>query len=460
MDQVTAVSQGEDCRSRLPFAPPQDDRNVTTEQSYRLPDLHRMRQHADRQYTAFFPKRTARNARSLVAQCPSIWLGSKISRIYSRYMRERQTGRWSPRIGMKADDISRSPKTVANIAYVVVDFLNWLDAYGISSEEATYFVVRAYQSDILNGRWGKGSRELSPDWANEKADEACSLLRWLAARGFRREFNVETRTVRTPLGELREVRIGRAKGGRDPGRVLALPDEHKVSGWLEQVRQRKGRAKSLACRAIVELATRKRETCSIEVHQWPSERAIKEAEHAGKKHVRILITKNTKSSRPRAIDFDVQYAKIVRNWIDGPRGALEDVYFRRTGVRTPQLFLSDAPGFEGTPISPASLYTCFKLRVPDGPEIWYPHLGRHYSICVGLIEGLRRDAAALNRQLFDMPMNWVRNRTEYWLNIQRRKAGHISAQTTEIYTQWLDTNCILKPTSDEWAMFLQAGDGE
>ncbi|MGV1776139.1 hypothetical protein [Agrobacterium fabrum] len=314
---------------------------------------------------------------------------------------------------MKADDISRSPKTVANIAYVVVDFLNWLDAHGISSEEATYFVVRAYQSDILNGRWGKGSRELSPDWANEKADEACSLLRWLAARGFRREFNVETRTVRTPLGELREVRIGRAKGGRDPGRVLALPDEHKVSGWLEQVRQRKGRAKSLACRAIVELATRKRE-----------------------------------------------YAKIVRNWIDGPRGALEDVYFRRTGVRTPQLFLSDAPGFEGTPISPASLYTCFKLRVPDGPEIWYPHLGRHYSICVGLIEGLRRDAAALNRQLFDMPMNWVRNRTEYWLNIQRRKAGHISAQTTEIYTQWLDTNCILKPTSDEWAMFLQAGDGE
>lgn len=77
---------------------------------------------------------------------------------------------------------------------------------------------------------GKGSRELSPDWANEKADEACSLLRWLAARGFRREFNVETRTVRTPLGELREVRIGRAKGGRDPGRVTALPDEHKGVG--------------------------------------------------------------------------------------------------------------------------------------------------------------------------------------------------------------------------------------
>jgi hypothetical protein len=361
---------------------------------------------------------------------------------------------------MKADEISRSPKTVANIAYIVVDFLNWMDANGVSPETAIYAVVRAYQSEILNGLWGKGSRELSPDWANEKADEACSLLRWLAARGFRGEFKVETKTVRTPLGELREVRVGRAKGSRDPGHILALPDEHKVSGWLEQVRQRNGRAKSLACRAIVELATRKRETCSIEVHQWPSKLAIKEAEQAGKKQVRILITKNTKNSRPRAIDFDVQYAKIVRNWIDGPRATLEDLHFQRKGLRPSQLFLSDAPGFEGTPISPASLYACFKLPVPDGPEIWYPHLGRHYSICLGLIEGLRCDAAAMNRQLFDMPMNWVRNRTEYWLNIQRRKAGHISVQTTEIYTQWLDTNCILQPTSDEWTKFLQVGDGQ
>ncbi|KQV83569.1 hypothetical protein [Rhizobium sp. Root1220] len=365
---------------------------------------------------------------------------------------------------MEADEVARSIKTINRIAYNLVDFLNWLNAHGISPERATYAQVLAYQEDIRNGRWGKGNRELSPAWANEKADEACSFLRWFAENGYRAAFTVQTRQVRVPSlsgqgkTENREVRNSRCKGSYDPLHVLSLPSEPAVLTWLDAVRLRRGRSKSLACRGVVELATRKLETCSIAVEQWPTGEEITKAERGGKKQVRIMITNNTKNSRPRAVDFDVQFARIVRSWIDGPRVNLAEIYFRRTGIRPRQLFLSDAKGFEGTPISPVTLYECFKMRTEGGPEIWFPHLGRHYSICAGLIEGLRKEATAMNGLLHNMPLNWVKNRTEYHLNIQRRKAGHLSAATTEIYTQWVETNLILRPTTDEWHSFLETGD--
>ncbi|WP_137155510.1 hypothetical protein [Rhizobium sp. FKL33] len=300
---------------------------------------------------------------------------------------------------------------------------------------------------------------LSPGWANVKADEACTLLRWMAARGYRRAFHVPTKKVswRTRDGKTiyKEVRVGKEDQGTSGLELMNLPLEPQVADWLEVVRKRRGRAKSLACRAVVEFGSRKTETCSIEVTAWPAAAVIDKAKSLGKKLVRIQLTKNIKNGRPRAIDFDVEFAHIVRVWIDGPRNELAAIYAKRHGTEPTQLFLSDAKGHEGTPISAHALYECFKLKWDGGPAIWYPHLARHYSICLGILKGLQRDAATLDRLPNDMPLEWVQRRTSYWVDIQRRRSGHVSAQTTEIYTQWIENNLVLIPAHKDYMAFLE-----
>jgi hypothetical protein len=254
-----------------------------------------------------------------------------------------------------------------------------------------------------------------------------------------------------------EVRVGREKPSIDGQKLIHLPAEHEVSGWLDAVRRERGQSKSLACRTVIEFGTRKTETCSIDVDIWPTAADIGRAKRLNQKTVRILLTKNIKNSRPRAIDFDVAFAHIVRSWIDGPRKELAAIYYMRHGTHPAELFLSDAKGFEGTPIAPKALYDCFKLKVDGGPAIWYPHLGRHYSICMGILRGLQRDAATLDRLPNDMPLDWIKRRTDYWLDIERRKSGHVSSRTTEIYTQWIEMNLVLVPASDDWVAFLEQG---
>jgi hypothetical protein len=379
-------------------------------------------------------------------------------------MRERHAGRWSPEIGREPKGELLSLKSIEHVAYCAADFLNWLFTRGIRPEDAEYPHVISYQQDIRHGRWGSSSDELSPEWANTKADEACTLLRWMADRGYRRAFQVQTKKVswRTRDGKIiyKEVRVGKEKQGNSGLELLDLPQESQVADWLEVVRKRRGRSKSLACRAVVEFGSRKTETCSIEVTAWPSAAYIDKAKSLGKKQVRIQLTKNIKNGRPRSIDFDVEFAHMVRVWIDGPRKALAAIYAQRHGFEPSGLFLSDAKGYEGTPISSQALYECFKLKLEGGPDIWHPHLGRHYSICMGILKGLERDAATLDRLPKDMPLEWVQRRSAYWVDIQRRKSGHVSAETTEIYTQWIENNLVLIPAHKNYMAFLEGGENE
>lgn len=428
------------------------------EMSYRLPIFDAVAMTLPRPFSVFFPKPTDRNAASSVGRCPSIWFNRRVSRIFSRFMRERFSGRWSPQIGQKPSGNSLAIKSIANIAYIIVDFLNWLFAHGVLPEDGEYVHVTSYQGDVRHGRWGAGNAE----WANVKADEACTLLRWMAYRNHRKAFSVPTKHVsrRSQNGKtvVMEVRVGREKQSNSALSMIHLPDEPNVLNWLEDVRKRRGRAKSLACRAVIELGTRKWETCSIEVTAWPSAADIAAATRAAKKSIRISLTRNTKNGRPRAIDFDLSFAHLVRVWIDGPRKDLAAVYCKRHGQEPIELFLSDAKGFEGTPVSTEMLYKCFKLKSDGIRTNWYPHLGRHYSICKGILNGIQQDAATLDRLPNDMPLEWVTRRTNYWLDVQRRKSGHVSARTTETYTRWIELNLVLVPSSDDYIAFLEEGD--
>jgi hypothetical protein len=57
-----------------------------------------------------------------------------------------------------------------------------------------------------------------------------------------------------------------------------------------------------------------------------------------------------------------------------------------------------------------------------------------------------------------MPLEWVQRRTAYWVDIQRRRSGHVSEQTTEIYTQWIENNLLLIPAHKNYMAFLEGDD--
>ena len=410
-------------------------------------------------FSVFHPSQTERNLHNAVGTCPSIWREARPDRISSRYVRERHTGRWSARIGADPSNKTLSMKYTRRIGLKIADFQNWSFAQGLTLEAATYQDILQYQQDIRAGAWGTKRRKLSPDWANDKADEACSFLLWMAKRGLRPAFEVTTKLVvqrsrRSNKIEKAIVRTGKETGRRESTELLVLPDWPKVDAWLAELRVRRGYSKTLASRTVVELATRRAETCGILKDQWPSRTAIDQGMARGHKTVSILITEEVKFSKDRSIDFDIAFASLVRHWIDTQWQKLAEIYQRRTGLQTTRLFLSDSPGHEGTPIQPETLYQCFKLRAKGGPTLWYPHHGRHFSICDGLIAGLRRDAAVAQRPISQMPSEWVLNRTKFWMDMQRRKAGHMSEETTQIYTRWLNTNHILVNVHDDFASFM------
>lgn len=207
-----------------------------------------------------------------------------------------------------------------------------------------------------------------------------------------------------------------------------------------------------ASRYIIETGARLLETCALRVEQWPSVAAINSAQQAGRGYV-TMILKVTKLGKPRTIQLSVEFAALVRDWIDLRRKHLVGPQLKCAGP----LFVSDSPGHEGTPLSRASIYRCFKLKAPGGPEKWYPHLGRHYFACNYVLDGLSRDAEIAGRTLPSMGPDWVTNRASFWIDTLRRQLGHVSETTTELYLRWIVTTYQLVPVAQGWGSFL---DGE
>ncbi|WP_179298255.1 site-specific integrase [Mesorhizobium carmichaelinearum] len=329
---------------------------------------------------------------------------------------------------------------------------------GLEPENMTYQDILEYQNGMAQGRWSISGRELKPSTCNPRADEATFYLMWLADCGYRGHFKVDSKLVRfvgpgRKRGQLFLTRTGRLPIGEHGLRILALPQKPQVLTWLSALKRRRGKAKMLACRYIIETGARLHETCALRVQQWPSAAAIDSARRAGRGFVNMTL-KVTKGGKPRTIQLKLDFAALVRDWIDRERSRLVPPRLANHGT----LFVSDCRGFEGTALTRSTIYLCFKLEIPGGPEEWYPHLGRHWFACTYVLEGLTRDAAAYGHTLPSMKPDWVTNRASFWLDTLRRQLGHISETTTELYLRWLVTMYQMVDVARGWGSFLDGED--
>lgn len=381
-------------------------------------------------------------------------------RIPNRYLRERSTGRWTPEFegGPSAASGHRHAESSSKgTADKLSNFLNYAEAFRLDIENLTYHDVLDYQNGMAQGRWSCSGKRLKPSTCNQRADEATFYLMWLADRGYRKRFEVDTKRVRffgpgRNRGQSFLSRRGRLPIGEHTLAVLELPQKGQVLTWLSVLQRRRGTAKMFACRHVTETGARLFETCAVCVEQWPSASAISSARRTGRGYV-TMVLQVAKGGKPRTIQLTVEFAALVREWIDKVRNRLVPSHLVSRGP----LFVSDSPGHEGTPLSRSTIYRCFKLRTPGGPEIWYPHHGRHYFACNYVLEGLARDAEIAGRTLPSMSPDWVTNRASFWLNTLRLQLGHISETTTELYLRWLVTTYQLVGVARGWASFL---DGE
>ncbi|MBX9827480.1 MAG: site-specific integrase [Xanthobacteraceae bacterium] len=401
-----------------------------------------------------------------IAHVPVLFDGQhRYCREYNRYLRERATLEWTPP-GSTAD--YPGELSLRASAYHLSNWIKWCEKHGIAFGTATYDHVLRYQQDQEKGRWSSTGKPLEPSTANARADEVTFCLTWGASRKLRGPFDVKTVRVglparhvgggRTMAARTVQRRVGRAKESYSTAVADAflLPTPADVKAWLHAVRERRGRAKYLCCRFVLECGPRRHEVEALTVGQWPARSAIDDALARGRVYVpmKLLVTKGR---RPRTIKVPVRFADEVRLWIDGHRNTLVYRLYKREGRRTDKLFVSDSFGHQGIPLSAQTIYDCFH-EVKPRPSGWSPHKGRHAFACFFVLHALETEALIDGRALNKMPVDWITNRGEWWLKVLQRQFGHSSPETTEVYLQWLVSATKLAVLASGWHRFLNSDD--
>lgn len=388
-----------------------------------------------------------------VAHVPVIYDDrGRYCRVYNRYLRERATLDWHPGSGSDYP----ADRTIENIANSLLNFIQWSALRRVDFRTATYSDVLQYQREQISGAWSTKDK-LAPSTANQRADEVSAFLTWASDRGLRGPFEVKRFfAARNPLVGYRPamVRAGRAKENETTERTAAfvLPTQKAVKDWLQSVLTKRGYAKYLACRLILETGMRREEVELLHASRWPSKEAISEAFQLGQATVPMEIEK-TKGSKPRTVRVPTEFANRVRDWIDGKRWNYALRHQKHARERTDILFLSDDGVAHGRPISAQTIYRCF-AEVEPRPRGWSPHKGRHCFACFYLLEALATEAGPDG--LAARGANWVMSHGEHWIDMLRRQFGHVSKNTTEIYLRWVVTSCITELASG-WHRHLEDG---
>ncbi|MHC2313701.1 integrase [Bradyrhizobium diazoefficiens] len=391
-----------------------------------------------------------------VAHVPVIFDSrQRYCREYNRYLRERAELDWRPSGGF--GDRPR-PRTLKTMADNLGNWIRWCESRNIAWQTATYNDVLVYQDAQDSGEWSAAGDSLACNTSNARADDATHFLTWSAQRGLRAEFTVKYAVQRKLIGgnmRTTTVRSGRLKEARPESQVEAfkLPAPDEVRKWLAAVRNRRGYAKNITCRFILETGARLGEAEALRVSSWPSAEDIEEAAYRGDVFVPMLLEHGTKGGRPRTIRVPLDFARAVRTWIDGPRNKYVFAFYKRTGKRTDKLFVSDAGEHAGTPIRRHTIQRCFANVLPR-PKVWSPHKGRHAFACFFVLYALEAEARAHKSTVAGMGVNWVHNRGTEWLKMLQRQFGHVDETTTQIYLKWLATAVGLAVMANGWHRFL------
>lgn len=335
-------------------------------------------------------------------------------------------------------------------------------------------LIQRYQKSMLNGSWSASNAPLSPSTINTRVEVAARFCKWAVRAGFREKpfeipYNVSYRksgglNSRSHERVAKKIRMGRV---RSAPRDLSLPTQQQMEAWLHAVKIKKGPTIALMCRLATEVGLRREECVQWDLEYMsgePSKWVVKFG------YVSVVIrygTKgpdyadmdtteegNTKYLRTigpeRTVDVPLELAmdlleyrnktrlKLVTKYINQAKNNEEKDRRRREVKTWHRLFLSE---YDCRPIQGFTLAKAFKVN-PPYPE-WSTHLGRHYYACLYMLRSMQQDwnietgAEDQGKSRSKPPPDWVLFKGQAALLMLKRRLGHLSEKTSQVYLVWL-----------------------
>jgi len=375
---------------------------------------------------------------------------------------------WSPDArGSALRAIALTAQTIKTYADWLANFLEWTEVRAVDLASCDYVtdIVGGYQRDMLDGTWSRDGNSLSPPTVNDRVQQACDFLSWMAEKGHRGPFDV--------LHDLRSFSIGSATSshGRrykevkvrkarvpEPKQLMHMPADKDVWAWHARVKRHFGTTYALMCETVLRTALRLSEVTGLRLDTLPASRdqwrVLNPDAPRRKQCVLVSVRYGTKGpsygedssdkigpERWIRMPLDLadrwdDYRKQVR-----PHALLKHVRQARTAQEQQRrrqasvhLFLDDE---RGTRVTGRQLYRAWVGVEPPTGTGWSPHRGRDWWACATLLlemarhEHLARSGLATATALLESTaMSIIR------LQIQPQ-LGHSHDSTTMIYLQWV-----------------------
>jgi len=391
----------------------------------------------------------------------------------NRFLRERALLDWHPsnRSGEPTAKV-RTPaeNTIFALARDLENFLSYVDVNDSDWRSLDYLqILRTYQADQLSGAWSERGEPLAPATINRRVGTVCEFLSWAGDRGLRPSFRVmgSRSTVRDRSGtatanRYRDV-VGRAGRVRERVERLRIPTVAEIDAWLGEVEARRGKAKALVCRTILETGMRLEEVALLRADQLPDPDSVLPGYPArmdicyGTKGFR-QVGDSEKKGKARTLRFGVTFLHVLDDY-RRLRRARALAAFRRThpSERLPQvLFLGD----DGAPLTKKVIYNawirCERLPFPG----WSPHAGRHAFACLLLLRLIHEESERIGQSATILPRSaLIGQATDLIATYIRPVLGHVSEQTTGRYLEWVADHFLVAEHRAAWARYLGGADG-
>jgi len=399
------------------------------------------------------------------------------SRAPNRFLIDRALGAWDPKWrGARSNPLPPSRVSMKNFGHWLCNALEWAEVRGIDlvTSDYTTVLIARYQEEMLRGIWSSRGEPLSAETVNARVQTALDFQMWAADKGYREPFLIPTVTRSYTAGSHKnsksheaktiEARKGKVKVNK---RLLVFPSDEEIKDWRERIYSEPvvGSTQGLMADHILNTAIRREElacwrvdTLPLDPKQWklinPSQpeevQQIAVEIQSGVKGREFYIDEFGDKVGPKGIiHVPIRLAKQIHAYRNKERllalkqvtkGVRELEKLRRIHGQSVHLYLNPKTGMRYTG---AQIYE-FWTKV-EGLAHWSPHLGRDWWACQYLWQKMQEHVTllkhlqgAVNPDIDHPLVRALRDTVQTVIHLEiQPQLRHVSAQTTEIYLQWL-----------------------
>lgn len=400
---------------------------------------------------------------STLLGCPFFAGEPEKVRLLNRYIRDRFTGSWAPRLGRTHDerrvaeplvaswDVAQirppAPSSLVQIAYNVRNFCDWWTSKKVEDDDwesrldaALQSLIEEYATDMEDGLWSPSNTPLQTNTIRQRQSDAIQFLRWAKSQGMTPKFTLEVMYRSAAVSSWSGTKRSRTRHSytvmRRPNPItIKFPTTKQAK---EHVTQIADAACQLGAVLVYTLGLRASEAIRV-----PASAFLERVVWSGSQP--HIIVKG-KGGRIRNIEISKPLLESIRRFITFERSIRLASHGGSKNVE--ELLVRD----DGKALSYRSFWRAYRTA-----DRLSPHLGRHWYAVNYLLTAaarLKSEAAAEGRHISDLS-------AELELDLIRLQAnlGHVSLDTTRAYLVCLSQQMLPIDLATAFQDILDGSDG-